>query len=902
MVYIWYKFDMISNIAKYSFIRDSSVKDLSIEEIYRSFGRVLVLCIKSSSHLKPSGVYESLGYSLIPMPVAIIKNTFIKNFLHLLDYEYLNKEFNIDRKFFSSVDQKELVLNLSCIDEESIISYSMQFNGVCTFKDYIVATLLNDYMSYNTTNEIMRLNRINMLQTFNERSYWSLFCNCRLNISLQFMQRGFNLNLTQRLEDKQIKDIIEKINKHSVEDDNYLNYLYRKQIYVDAASNLKEKGYKLYRITNNPICLAMDTETFNKFLSENIYMSDKEYYYLIMNLLSSKELCHLVVNNEQVLFKLQSSGFYTKYYYVFKYFLSYAWLTMYLEECIKKKHIVSTDRFIFNIETACLLPETPCTKTDIMHTSAYLPLLVSSQLYNLNDNIMGVEPRIREQIRYGVASKETFLFRLGIFLTGKNSFGLFDGLDWSSIAVSGSLIAACLPNFNPLMLNFMSKNDIIKNSNLFLNYINEYYRDSDIDMLCNLDGSDFIDKVYYVANTIETNIRKFIETSGIAGYDKDLLVIVKPIKTVAVIINVDFIKKYILPTLESQGMTYGEIITNVNNINVKNAIYPFYLKYKHQKNSEFESDPLNYSVWTNDLYAPEFDIVSVEQLNIVFAKTKKDKYMEAQENKSPQDELIAESSEDLILDEDKEFCTKPLEDDKQEIDEVLPSLISDTNVLFIINENLKFKILSPFMPHPIEVFKIKFKNYFGTVGSFHLPIVRAYYDGSTVKMTPSCISACHTMINIDYKYFAGSKDPIEILNKYLCRGVGTPINDKEKVRFFEYNSLVDKWKNIYSIKINDPNSIKKCLGFKSPDNLIFKYSKKVYGESTNYINIPADSTITTERIIENIYGVKNQNTVIKIFKSIKFINEYGYVEPMKHYLIDTIYNLVDSRDGSTNNI
>ena len=57
----------------------------------------------------------------------------------------------------------------------------------------------------------------------------------------------------------------------------------------------------------------------------------------------------------------------------------------------------------------------------------------------------------------------------------------------SSIAVSGSIMACCLPNFNPLMLNFMTKLEIINKSEKFLNYVNEYYRDADIDILSNLD-------------------------------------------------------------------------------------------------------------------------------------------------------------------------------------------------------------------------------------------------------------------------------------------------------------------------------------------------------------------------------------------------------------------------------
>lgn len=39
--------------------------------------------------------------------------------------------------------------------------------------------------------------------------------------------------------------------------------------------------------------------------------------------------------------------------------MSYGWLTMYLEESIKKTQITINDRFIFDIETANKLPHFP---------------------------------------------------------------------------------------------------------------------------------------------------------------------------------------------------------------------------------------------------------------------------------------------------------------------------------------------------------------------------------------------------------------------------------------------------------------------------------------------------------------------------------------------------------------
>jgi len=901
---------IIDTISKFNSLRDSNVKNLSLEEIYKTFGRVLVLCLKNTK--LNEDIKNVTNYTIIPMPINIIKNTFIKNFLHILDYEFLNTHFKIDRKYFTNVDQKELVLNFSNMDENTLESYLVQFEGVTKFKDYILATLINDYMAYSNINENVKINRINMLQTINERTYWAIFCNCKLNISLQFMERGFNLNLTERLDNEDIKEIILKINKNVIEDDNYLSYLYRKETYVDAASNLRERGYTLYRITTNELYSTMDIDTFNKFMEENVFMNDKEFYYLVMNLLSSKELCHYIINNPVILNKLIKTDFYSKYYYQFKYFLSYAWLTFYLEESIKKRNITKNDRFIFDINTASLLPETPFNNDDIIKSSAYLPLLVSSQLYNLTDNIMGVGARIREQIRYGIVDFDLFKYRMNLFVSGKSSpsslqsstsdksspsglqsstsdnpnIELFKNLDWSNICISGSIMACCLPNFNPLMLNFMTKVDITTKSDKFLNYINEYYRDADIDMLCNLDGCEFIDKVHLVANTIEKNIRSSFKPEQLE-LNKDLLIIIKPIKTVAIIINADFIKKYLV----SPDLTFGEIVTDINNIKVKKALYPLYISHKHNKNNEFSTNPRNIDIWTNNIYAPEFDIISVEQLHIVFARTKKDKNDDIKKyNQANSNNLESVNKSNEIDENDEVDDFKPNDTNNFE----KRSLIDESNILFIINENLKFKISSPYMQHSIELFKIRFNDFFATVSTFHLPIVRSYYDGNTVKMTPSCISACMTMINMDYKYFAGSKDPIEIINKYRCRGYGTILNDKEKIRFFEYNNLIEKWKNIYSIKLNDSLSIKKCLGFKLINDPMFEFSKKVYNENTNYNDILPEITITTDKLVENIYSLK-LNHFTSLIKNLRCVNDYGYIEPMQHFIIDMGYFTVDKK-------
>jgi hypothetical protein len=67
--------------------------------------------------------------------------------------------------------------------------------------------------------------------------------------------------------------------------------------------------------------------------------------------------------------------------------------------------------------------------------------------------------------------------------------------------------------------------------------------------------------------------------------------------------------------------------------------------------------------------------------------------------------------------------------------------------------------------HKLELFPIKQDDFMNVVSSFHLPCVRGYYDGNDVYMTTSCVIAHMTLMNIDYKYFTGTKDSYDIILK-----------------------------------------------------------------------------------------------------------------------------------------
>ena len=214
-----------------------------------------------------------------------------------------------------------------------------------------------------------------------------------------------------------------------------------------------------------------------------------------------------------------------------------------------------------------------------------------------------------------------------------------------------------------------------------------------------------------------------------------------------------------------------------------------------------------------------------------------------------------------------------------------------------INENIKFKIHSDKLLHSIEAFRVKSKSFFATVATFHLPCVRAFYNGSNVYMLPSCVTAMMTGVCIDYKYFAGSKDPIEILNKNRSRGYGTCINDKEKIHLIEYSRNIKQWQNLYNITIKNKKSIDSVFGSFSLENKLFeprKYNHHLHLSSLPNYTINNYSYINTVEQLKQEYSISYNYTDTKYGINIlefKTINKAGYITPLKTWLIDAVYDM-----------
>jgi len=390
-------------------------------------------------------------------------------------------------------------------------------------------------------------------------------------------------------------------------------------------------------------------------------------------------------------------------------------------------------------------------------------------------------------------------------------------------------------------------------------------------------------------------------------------------------VNQEFIKKYIVPNTK---LSYVDIVLKIHDIEVKELFYPWYIKQKIADLQQYINTP----EFNDSKYSSYFSLCNPIDLLIVITKQYNSeidkKNITEQLVKEPptgKDDLSPKSNIDKVINtinkintdissDDAEYDQNIIQDDDDDEEKTLEKVL-DNDCMFVVNENLKFRIVSSFLPHNFELFRIKYQSYFSTVSRFHLPIVRAYYDGNKTYVLPSCISACMTMMNLDYKYFAGSKDPIEIINKYRMRGYGTYLNGKEKIKMIEYSNIVEKWKKLYNVDIKNNNSVNAFFGPINIDAKIFKPSHtleldRIVSYSGSFFK---DNNKITLATIDKTYGELYNGKFDTIGDGIQHliykttcINKLGYITPLRKWLIEACYEqpvkslLVNVPDGLNN--
>jgi len=865
--------------------------------LFATFGLPYIVCLKDSATFK-SYFYDKIitkdqlnelitSIEIMPISYKVINNLAI-NYLTSITPE-LFSQFAVYNKYGIQIEPTNdvLVCCLFRFKYSNIIRYLKQFDGISNFMDLYTGILIGDYLGQPNKTSTITQNHISIISNMSESNYYTIYNNCQLNITLKFKSRRFKFNLNNNLADKSTRGVLEHLSTLK-EDNDYLAFILKKKTaYVDASSGINLSGYKLYRISNSPLNKIFNNEHFNILYNR---LSGCEKYHLIMNCLISKDLCHYVINNSYILDEIMSDAiiynnltFMDRYVHLIRYLLGYTWLILYIEESIKKSYITQTDRFIFDIDTACKLPFFPFSPTNI-HNCPYLPILVDETIINAEQNILGVnfvqfDNNNIKKVRYGVCDKITFIERVNIFVSGHTNINLLKNINWSNIAMSGSIMAACLPNFNPLMSNFIANPHIIDgniNFNL-VSYFREYYKEADIDMMCNLlNIYDFIDKIHEFKETIETNIKTSFGLTTSVNITN-----IFSNKTISIIINKNFIKKYLINKCNKD---YNSIVMNLNEMDVKIIIYEHYVEW--HKNYLKQAICDNPTKFINSKYCDIYDIVSIENINVILIESDKDKKKDTDTN----NETDTKTNNGIDIDD----INYEHDDNNINVNHYAEDVVDESNIIFNPKPNFKYRISSAYLPHCFEFFQIKSTEFFNTVSRFHLPIVRSYFTGENIFITPSCISACMTFLNIDYKYFTGAKDPIEIINKYRRRGFGTILNNKEIFDLISYSNSISKWKKLYNINIQSSSSVEKILGNLTVESNFFSCEQIQLEKKNRHANLLIkflfDKNIGICDYINQTYKAYNINNTYNMSK-VNSINENGYIAPVQKWLISAFYDL-----------
>ncbi len=777
----------------------------------------------------------------------------VKNAVHYGNIVYINKNYiNNANKFGYILEDNILVLpiyNISFLNIQKYINYN---NGSNNFNNLYDIMIVNNYFGENMNSDNNKIRILGMINNLDDSNYWELPYNCLPNISKLFEKRNFNFTITKT---KNINDILERLS-HSPIKNNYIQEIFNRKYYVDPSEILNKKGYKLYW---KVLSCEYTNYDINKLFD---ILDDTQRYFLFSNLCVSKKYCHLVINNEYIINMMTPTI--NNNIDLFNYLFGYAWLRFYFEETINRYKVKTTDMYIFDINTASKLPVFYFNHNN-PHNNAYCPLLVSNNILKPDINIIGVIKCSSDALDSRISTLEEFKKYMNIFISGDEKIDLLENINFKElkIAITGSIMTACAQYKHPLMKLF----DNTKR------YFDEYYYESDIDvMVMSKNIYEFIEITKEFHEKLMLNCCQYMNSE--VHHVKYNLV-----RTSYLFVTSEFIKEHICP---KHNIAYDVIIKNLDLKTIVNLFVP-YAKKMHEIECKNKIEGLN-DVETLKLMDKYAELFLFDETNLVI------KIKDSKTNTT----MINTNANNIIF--ESEYS-------QEEIEMMLHNTIDDDKFNITIkmvdglgfSDNYKVKISAHQLSRDFELFPVFKDDFMSTVANFHMPCVRAYYNGENVFMTPSFISAHMTFMNIDYKYFAGSKDPINIINKYRMRGFGCWLNKQEIETYIKYIYEVPFWKNVLYIQANNKVSYSTWLGALDINAAIFKPRKYnahfIIGEKitpTDNIYIYTNRAILLKKDEYYINRFKyNKNLITK-----QCINsETGYIEPLDRTIITSHYQL-----------
>ena len=924
----------------------SKLKYVKTKFLASEYKYVYVLCLKNDFevttqninlinlfHDPESDISELNGQSKL---ITMMKGSFsllrlhsIRSGLIEIGKEYLTMFNHEDYE----LNKKELVYLMLESRENHVKSWLSLYDSNTNLDKFIEQKIFSSY--YKLKDKKLDNNMIDLISQVSDFSYWQDEQNCSLSINKAFIDRKFNLSFSQKwnLPTDEIEKELQKLLKDFKKVKETTKIVNTKTNYPDQVTNANATETKISTYNNNNVQVSQTTQDplkinmkmytdasktdYKSFFSlanpdelmikkESIEelltkssLSEKEKYFLICNLLASKNYCHFVLNNYKILTANQE--LIEKYKPIIKYLIGYSWISLYKEESIRKTRSCQNDRFVFDIDTASKLPVFPFSAGS-PHMNPYFSCMVSESLLNCNQNISGVMQQ--EEYQNGIVDLTEFKRRLNIFISGSANKNLLEGANWSNMVVTGGAMAAIIPKTNPLMSLFKKISDtkVAMTDNELLRFYQEYYSGSDIDIACNHPNvMDFIEHVKHLKSIICKNLGPSVKESSVH---------INPIKTLAICISAKFLKekcdKGEIP------FTYEYIIAHKNKRVVKFYFYELYLERKkisNEKNRSVLGEKINEDEYFEIIDYCEFDKITLIINNYEFENDVIEYrtpelnsgiemiYYMKNDNKIPSIKI-----EDLDMQQNSENNDDNDNNDNDNIEmdsdydgNINRKKSTTPNIFIKFSETLKYKITSKHMKHCFEVFRISDQEFFSCVARFHLPCVRSYYNGTNCYMLPSAITAYQTLTNIDFKYFIGSHDPISIIDKYRKRGYGTILNKVEINHYLSYIMAMDKYKRAYNVSTTA--DVKNIVGSIDVNHEFFKPRKYLTDE------FEFDASIKLDYTNPKMTSIKSKDDIIKIYKkkypkySSEFIEKQtigsnGQIEPLKKWMIDASYDLL----------
>jgi hypothetical protein len=390
------------------------------------------------------------------------------------------------------------------------------------------------------------------------------------------------------------------------------------------------------------------------------------------------------------------------------YYMRYAWLTICNWETANYNNFRDADSYIFTLEQANKLPLFGVDEYALNY-SPYIPPTFGK--VNNNKIIYGAKLNASK----GLVDIATFRKKLNIFMTGDENSPIFEGIDWSNMAITGSCMAAILPN---------SRTDN------FIEYVEANYAESDMDMICNhVKVKDYLAYVIELNKILKRNLNDTSSTTIQSG------------KKITIRIN----EAYMMKLCQEKGVEYATIVKDLDNPAIKILFHDLYITGQMHMNIHNIKKIGGNMLET--VYATILEISGIQNIRINV-----EKYVHPP--RQADDDIMVKYS-------------------------LMEKLDGVDTCLYKINSKISYTFKSSKLKRPIDIFYIFGEKISSSISRFHLPCVRSYYNGTTCHMFPSAISAYMTLVNISVSnYSYQCKGMVNVLQKYRKRGYGTILSTK----------------------------------------------------------------------------------------------------------------------------